>query len=66
MQGQYLIALKDFSNGVLDNPIGAHLASTLKGFVVRSPIPNLTHGASFDYNSCISSLNEECKGTLGI
>ncbi len=34
--------------------------------MVGSQITNLTPGPSFDHNSCISSLNEQCKRTLGI
>jgi hypothetical protein len=33
--------------------------------VVGSEIFNLTIDLSFDYNSCISSLNDWCKGILG-
>jgi hypothetical protein len=45
---------KDIFNGVLQAPIRAHLALTLKGFVVGSQILNLTLNLSFDHNSCIS------------
>jgi hypothetical protein len=34
--------------------------------VVGNLIPNLTRGPFFYHNSCISSLNEQCKGTLSI
>jgi len=56
---------KDISNGVWHTPIKAYLAHTLKGFMVGSEIFNLNLNPSFDYNSCISSLNEQCKGILG-
>jgi hypothetical protein len=45
-------------NGVLHTQIEDHLTLVLKGFVVGSQIPNLTLGPSFDYNSCILSLNK--------
>ncbi len=56
---------RDISNGVWHAPIKAYLAPFLKGFVVGSEIFNLTIDLSFDYNSCISSLNDWCKGILG-
>jgi len=40
--------------------------SSLKGFLVGSQILNLIINFSFDYNSCILHLNEQCEGTLGI
>ncbi len=52
---------KDLSNGVLHAPIRVHLTPALKRFVVKSQIPNLTISLSFDYNSCILGLNEQCK-----
>jgi hypothetical protein len=55
---------KDISNGVWHTPIKAYLALTLKGFVVGSEIFNLSLDLSFDYNSCISGLHEQCKGIL--
>jgi hypothetical protein len=57
---------KDLSNGVLHAPIGDHLALALKGFMVRNQIPNLTPNLSFDHNSCILGLNEQCEGTLNL
>jgi hypothetical protein len=57
---------KDFSNRVSHTPIRNHLTPALRGFVVGSQILNLTPDLSFDHNSCISSLNEQCKGTFGI
>jgi hypothetical protein len=57
---------KDLSNGVSHTLIGTHLTLTLKGFVIKNEILNLTPNLSFDHNSCISILNEQCKGTLGI
>jgi hypothetical protein len=33
---------KDLSNNVLHAPIGDHLTPALRGFVVKSQIPNLT------------------------
>jgi hypothetical protein len=39
------------------------LTLALKGFVIESQIPNLTH-ALFYHNSCKLDLNEQCKGTL--
>jgi hypothetical protein len=56
----------DLSNGVLHVPIGDDLTPTLRGFVVESQIPNLTLDFSFDCNSCISGVIEQCKGILGI
>jgi hypothetical protein len=53
---------KDFFNNVLHASIKDHLMPTLKGFVVRNQIPNLTPDSSFDHNSCILGLNEKCKG----
>jgi len=44
---------KNLSNGVLHFPIGGHLTPFLTGFVVESPIPNLTPNPSFDHNSYI-------------
>jgi hypothetical protein len=44
---------KDLSKGVLHAPIGDHLIFALKGFLVRSQIPNLIFGLSFDHNSYI-------------
>jgi hypothetical protein len=57
---------KDISNGVSHVPIKNHLTPTLKGFVVGSQIFNLVPDPSFDHNSCILGLNEQCNGTLGI
>jgi hypothetical protein len=62
----FYIPQKDFSNGVLNPPIEDHLTPTLREFVVGNQIPNLTPNPSFDHNSCISNLNEQCEGTLGI
>jgi len=50
----------------LHSLIGSHLTPSLRGFVVGNQIPNLTPNPSFDHNSCILSINEQCKGTLGI
>jgi hypothetical protein len=44
---------KDLSNGVLHAPIGDDLTFFLKGFVVKSQVPNLTPNPSFDHNLCI-------------
>jgi hypothetical protein len=67
MQGQYLVTiLKDISNDVLHAQIRDDLTLALRGFVVKSQIPNLTLDHSFDHNSCILGLNEQCEGTLGI
>jgi hypothetical protein len=57
---------KDFSNGVLHAPIKDHLTFALRGFVVKSQIPNLTSGPSFDHTSCISSLNDQGEGISNI
>ncbi len=54
------------SNGVLHASIGDHLILSLKGFLVGSQIFNLIINFSFDHNSCILHLNEQCEGTLGI
>jgi hypothetical protein len=53
---------KDLFNNVLHASIGDHLTLTLRGFVVRNQISNLTLDSSFDHNSCILGLNEQCKG----
>jgi hypothetical protein len=57
---------KDLANNVLHCPIEDHLTIVLMQFVIKSQIPNLTLNLSFEHNSCISNLNEQCKGTLGI
>ncbi len=57
---------KDLSNNVLHAPIGDHLTFALKGFMVENQISNLILGPSFDHNSCISGLNEQCEGILNI
>jgi hypothetical protein len=56
----------DLSNGVSHAPIEDHLTVTLGGFVVKSQIPNLIPNIFFYHNSCIWSMNEQCKGILGI
>jgi hypothetical protein len=67
MQGDYLIfPKKDLSNSVLHSQIKDYLTPTLRGFVVRSQIPNLTPIPSFDHNSCTSGFNEQCENTLNI
>jgi hypothetical protein len=57
---------KNIFNGAWHAPIKAHLTVAIREFVVESQIPNLTPNPSFDHNSCISSLNEQCEDTLGI
>jgi hypothetical protein len=57
---------KNLSIGVLQDPIKHHLTPNLRGFMIKSQIFNLTPSPYFDHNSCISSLNEQCKGILGI
>ncbi len=57
---------KNIFKGVSHAPIRDHLTFILRGFVIRSQIFNLTPALSFDHNSCILGLNEQCKGTLGI
>jgi hypothetical protein len=57
---------KNLSNSVLYTPIEDHLTVALRGFVVKSQVPNLIPNPSFDHNSCISGLNKQCKGTLSI
>ncbi len=57
---------KNLSNGVWHIPIGDHLTPAFRKFVVMSQIPNLIIDISFDHNSCISYLNEQCEGTLDI
>jgi hypothetical protein len=57
---------KNLSNGVWHIPIGDHLTPTLRKFVIRNQILNLIIDPSFDHNSCISYLNEQCEGTLDI
>jgi hypothetical protein len=57
---------KDLYNGALHAPIEDHLTPILRGFVVGSQIHNLTPKLSFDHNSCILGLNEQCEGTLNI
>jgi hypothetical protein len=51
---------KDLSNSVLHAPIKYHLTPSLRGF------ENLILDFSFDHNSCLSSLNEQCEGNLTI
>jgi hypothetical protein len=55
---------KDLSNSALHAPIENDLTLVLRGFVVRSQVPNFTPDPSFDHNLCISGLNGHCKGTL--
>jgi hypothetical protein len=57
---------KDLSNNVLHASIGDNLTFALRGFVVGNQILNLTPILFFYHNSCISGLNEQCEGTLGI
>jgi hypothetical protein len=57
---------KDLSNDVLHASIKDHLTPILRGFIIGSQIHNLTSKLSFDHNSCISGLNEQCEGILGI
>jgi hypothetical protein len=65
MQGKYFIVLKKiFPMVYWHTPIKAYLALALKGFVVGSEIFNLNFNPSFYYNSCISGVNEQCKGIL--
>ncbi len=58
----YINSLKDLSNGVLHILIKDYLTPTLRGFMVKSQIPNLTPAPSFDHNSCILGLHEQCEG----
>ncbi len=57
---------KKLFNSVLHVSIGNNLTLALKGFVIASQIFNLTPNLSFDHNSCILDLNEQCDSTLGI
>jgi hypothetical protein len=57
---------KGFSNNVLHAPTEDQLIIVLMGFVIQSQILYLTPSLSFEHNSCISNLNEQCKCTLGI
>ncbi len=57
---------KNLSNRVLHAPIKDHLTIFLKRFVVGNQIKNLILAFSFNYNSCISSLNNQCEGILCI
>jgi hypothetical protein len=57
---------KYFSKGVLHALIKNDLTLVVRGFVVRSQIPNLTLGPSLDHNSFISCINEQCEGILSI
>jgi hypothetical protein len=67
MKGQlFYSSQKGISNGALHAPIRVHLTLALKGFVVGSQILNLILNPFFYHNSCISSLNKQCEGTLGI
>jgi hypothetical protein len=59
-------AQKDLFNNILLAPIGDHLTLALNGFEVKSQILNLTLGPLFYHNSCISSLNDQSKGTLNM
>jgi len=57
---------KDIFNNVMHAQIKDGLTFILKGFMVKSQISNLIINLFWDHNSCISGLNEQCKGTLGI
>jgi hypothetical protein len=59
-------AKKNLSKGVSYAWIRNHLTVVLRGFLIGSQIFNLIPTPSFDHNSCILGLNEQCKGTLGI
>jgi hypothetical protein len=65
-KGNILKDSKKYFQHALHAPIGDHLTPILRGFLVRNQIPNLTLGPSFDHNSCILSLNEQCKDTLNM
>jgi hypothetical protein len=58
------IPKKIISKGVSHALIRDYLTLALRGFVIGSQILNLTPTLSFDHNSCILSLNEQCEGTL--
>jgi hypothetical protein len=66
MRGQYHVALKNLSNSVKHAPIRPHLTFAWKGFMVGSQIENLTPALFLNHNSCKSSLNDQCEGTLNI
>jgi hypothetical protein len=55
-----------FLNSMLHALIGDDLTFSLRGFVIGSQIFNLILDLSFDCNSCISSVIEQCKVILGI
>jgi len=57
---------KYLSNDVSHTPIKAYLTLSFKEFVIRNQISNLTHAPSCNHNSCKSSLNAQCEGTLSI
>ncbi len=59
-QVHYFITLKKIFLVVYCAPIRDNLTPVLRGFVVGSQIFNLTFALSFDHNSCISCLNEQC------
>ncbi len=56
----YYSPQKDLSNSVLHVPIKNHLSLALRGFVVGNQIFNLAPDLSFDHNSCILGINEQC------
>jgi hypothetical protein len=57
---------KYLSNGVSHTSIKAYLTFFFKEFVIKNQISNLTPTPSCNHNSCKSSLNEQCEGTLSI
>jgi hypothetical protein len=62
----YYSPQKDLFNNLLHAQISNLLTLALRWFVVKNQISNLTPNLSFDHNSCISYLNEQWDGTLGI
>ncbi len=58
MQNKFHNLQKDLSNGIWYISIEINITLTLKRFVVRNQILNLTPKFSFDYNSCILGLNK--------
>jgi hypothetical protein len=62
----YYSPQKDLFNNLLHAQIGNLLTLAQRWFVVENQISNLTPSLSFDHNSCISYLNEQWDGTLGI
>jgi hypothetical protein len=59
-QGQYFIPLKRSFQWCMARPNQSSFGPLLlRGFMVKSQIPNLTRNPSLDHNSCILGLNKQ-------